>query len=340
MMKDRLQEIRERALAMLQDADTLDRLNEARVAFLGKKGELTAVLKSMKEIAPEDRPAFGQLVNDTRAAIEQCLEESRRKLENMARQAQLRKEEIDVTLPAQEMPAGHPHPNQIALEEVERIFIGMGYEVIEGPEIEYDEYNFTKLNIPANHPAKDEQDTFYINKDIVLRTQTSPVQARTMEQGKLPIRMISPGRVFRSDEVDATHSPSFHQIEGLVIDRNITFADLKGTLAEFARALFGPETKTKFRPHHFPFTEPSAEVDVSCFKCGGKGCRFCKGSGWIEILGCGMVHPHVLEMCGIDPEEYTGFAFGVGLERIALLKYEIDDMRLLYENDYRFLKQF
>ena len=340
MMKDRLQEIRERALAMLQDADTLDRLNEARVAFLGKKGELTAVLKSMKEIAPEDRPAFGQLVNDTRAAIEQCLEESRRKLENMARQAQLRKEEIDVTLPAQEMPAGHPHPNQIALEEVERIFIGMGYEVIEGPEIEYDEYNFTKLNIPANHPAKDEQDTFYINKDIVLRTQTSPVQARTMEQGKLPIRMISPGRVFRSDEVDATHSPSFHQIEGLVIDKNITFADLKGTLAEFARALFGPETKTKFRPHHFPFTEPSAEVDVSCFKCGGKGCRFCKGSGWIEILGCGMVHPHVLEMCGIDPEEYTGFAFGVGLERIALLKYEIDDMRLLYENDYRFLKQF
>ena len=294
----------------------------------------------MKEIAPEDRPAFGQLVNDTRAAIEQRLEESRRQLENMARQAQLRKEEIDVTLPAQEMPAGHPHPNQIALEEVERIFIGMGYEVIEGPEIEYDEYNFTKLNIPANHPAKDEQDTFYINKDIVLRTQTSPVQARTMEQGKLPIRMISPGRVFRSDEVDATHSPSFHQIEGLVIDRNITFADLKGTLAEFARALFGPETKTKFRPHHFPFTEPSAEVDVSCFKCGGKGCRFCKGSGWIEILGCGMVHPHVLEMCGIDPEEYTGFAFGVGLERIALLKYEIDDMRLLYENDYRFLKQF
>ena len=340
MMKDRLQEIRERALAMLQDADTLDRLNEARVAFLGKKGELTAVLKSMKEIAPEDRPAFGQLVNDTRAAIEQRLEESRRQLENMARQAQLRKEEIDVTLPAQEMPAGHPHPNQIALEEVERIFIGMGYEVIEGPEIEYDEYNFTKLNIPANHPAKDEQDTFYINKYIVLRTQTSPVQARTMEQGKLPIRMISPGRVFRSDEVDATHSPSFHQIEGLVIDRNITFADLKGTLAEFARALFGPETKTKFRPHHFPFTEPSAEVDVSCFKCGGKGCRFCKGSGWIEILGCGMVHPHVLEMCGIDPEEYTGFAFGVGLERIALLKYEIDDMRLLYENDYRFLKQF
>ena len=216
----------------------------------------------------------------------------------------------------------------------------MGYEVVEGPEIEYDEYNFTKLNIPEGHPAKDEQDTFYINKEIVLRTQTSPVQARTMEKGKLPIHMISPGRVFRSDEVDAAHSPSFHQVEGLVIDKNITFADLKGTLAEFARELFGEETKVKFRPHHFPFTEPSAEMDVSCFKCGGKGCRFCKGTGWIEILGCGMVHPHVLEMCGIDPEGYTGFAFGVGLERIALLKYEIDDMRLLYENDIRFLKQF
>ena len=235
---------------------------------------------------------------------------------------------------------GHRHPKSIVLEEVERIFVGMGYEVVEGPEVEYDEYNFTKLNIPEDHPAKDEQDTFYINKDIVLRTQTSPVQARVMEQGKLPIRMIAPGRVFRSDEVDATHSPSFHQIEGLVIDKNISFADLKGTLEVFAKELFGPETKTKFRPHHFPFTEPSAEVDVSCFKCGGKGCRFCKGSGWIEILGCGMVHPHVLEMCGIDSEEYNGFAFGVGLERITLLKYEIDDMRLLYENDDRFLKQF
>ena len=218
--------------------------------------------------------------------------------------------------------------------------MGMGYEVVEGPEVEYDLYNFEKLNIPKGHPARDEQDTFYINDSILLRSQTSPVQARVMEKQKPPIRMIAPGRVFRSDEVDATHSPSFHQIEGLVIDKHITFADLKGTLAEFARELFGEDTKVKFRPHHFPFTEPSAEVDVSCFKCCGKGCRFCKGSGWIEILGCGMVHPHVLEMCGIDPEEYTGFAFGVGLERIALLKYEIDDMRLLYENDIRFLKQF
>ncbi len=294
----------------------------------------------MKDVAPEERPVFGQLVNDTRALIEARWKRQRKSWRQAALEQQLKDEVIDVTLPAKKNNVGHRHPNTIAREEVERIFIGMGYEVVEGPEVEYDQYNFEKLNIPANHPAKDEQDTFYINKDIVLRTQTSPVQARIMEQGKLPIRMIAPGRVFRSDEVDATHSPSFHQIEGLVIDKNITFADLKGTLEEFAKELFGAETKTKFRPHHFPFTEPSAEVDVSCFKCGGKGCRFCKGSGWIEILGCGMVHPHVLEMCGIDPEVYTGFAFGVGLERIALLKYEIDDMRLLYENDARFLKQF
>ena len=339
-MNNQLQEIRERALSRLRQADSLERLNEARVAFLGKKGELTAVLKSMKNIAPEERPAFGQMVNDTRSIIEAQLEEAKKQLEKKALEKRMEQEVIDVTLPASRSRIGHRHPNQIAQEEVERIFIGMGYEVIEGPEIEYDEYNFEKLNIPANHPAKDEQDTFYINPKIVLRTQTSPVQARVMEQGKLPIRMISPGRVFRSDEVDATHSPSFHQIEGLVIDKHITFADLKGTLAQFAKELFGEETKTKFRPHHFPFTEPSAEMDVSCFKCGGKGCRFCKGSGWIEILGCGMVHPHVFEMCGIDPEQYTGFAFGVGLERIALLKYEIDDMRLLYENDDRFLRQF
>ena len=339
-MNKQLQEIRERAISMFQEAQDLEKLNEARVAFLGKKGELTAVLKSMKNLLPAERPAFGQMVNETREIIEEHLEQAKKRLEEKEREERMKKEVIDVTLPARRSATGHRHPNQIAQEEVERIFIGMGYEVIEGPEIEYDEYNFEKLNIPANHPAKDEQDTFYINKEIVLRTQTSPVQARVMEKGKLPIRMISPGRVFRSDEVDATHSPSFHQIEGLVIDKNITFADLKGTLEQFARELFGEETKTKFRPHHFPFTEPSAEVDVSCFKCGGKGCRFCKGSGWIEILGCGMVHPHVLEMCGIDPQQYTGFAFGVGLERIALLKYEIDDMRLLYENDYRFLKQF
>ena len=339
-MKEKLQSIKEEAIRQIEASDMPEKLNEVRVRFLGKKGELTAVLKSMKDVAPEERPKVGQLVNETRASIEELLEETRQKMERKIREEKLSQEVIDVTLPAKKNMVGHRHPNTTVLEEVERIFIGMGYEVVEGPEVEYDLYNFEKLNIPADHPAKDEQDTFYINKDIVLRTQTSPVQARVMEEGKLPIRMIAPGRVFRSDEVDATHSPSFHQIEGLVVDKNISFADLKGTLEVFAKELFGPETKTKFRPHHFPFTEPSAEVEVTCFKCGGKGCRFCKGSGWIEILGCGMVHPHVLEMCGIDPEEYTGFAFGVGLERITLLKYEIDDMRLLYENDIRFLKQF
>ena len=339
-IKEKLQAILNHAVADIEASEALDKLNDVRVNVLGKKGELTAVLKGMKDVAPEDRPKVGQLVNDARADIETRLEAAKAKLEAELRERKLAAEVIDVTLPAKKANVGHRHPNTIALEEVERIFVGMGYEVAEGPEVEYDLYNFEKLNIPEGHPAKDEQDTFYINDEIVLRTQTSPVQARVMEQGKLPIRMISPGRVFRSDEVDATHSPSFHQIEGLVIDKHITFSDLKGTLEVFAKELFGPETKTKFRPHHFPFTEPSAEMDVSCFKCGGKGCRFCKDSGWIEILGCGMVHPHVFEMCGIDPEEYTGFAFGVGLERIALLKYEIDDMRLLYENDDRFLSQF
>lgn len=328
------------ALTQINSADKLDQLNDIKVSFLGKKGELTSVLKSMKDVAPEDRPMVGQLVNDARSAIEEKLDEMKISLSKKAREEQIKRETIDVTLPGEKPMIGHRHPDTIALEEVERIFIGMGYEVVEGPEIEYDYYNFEALNIPANHPAKDEQDTFYVNSNILLRTQTSPVQVRVMEKGHLPIRMIAPGRVFRSDEVDATHSPSFHQIEGLVIDKNITFADLKGTLAEFAKQLFGENTKVKFRPHHFPFTEPSAEVDVTCFKCGGEGCRFCKGSGWIEILGCGMVHPKVLKMSGIDPDEYSGFAFGMGLERIALLKYEIDDMRLLYENDIRFLKQF
>ena len=339
-MKERLESIKQEAIKQIQASDVPEKLNDVRVKFLGKKGELTAVLKGMKDVAPEERPKVGQLVNETRAAIEELLDETKKKMDAAIREEKLKQEVIDVTLPAKKAKIGHRHPNTIALEEVERIFIGMGYEVVEGPEVEYADYNFTKLNIPEDHPARDEQDTFFINDSILLRSQTSPVQAREMEKGKLPIRMIAPGRVFRSDEVDATHSPSFHQIEGLVIDKNVTFADLKGTLQEFAKELFGPETKTKFRPHHFPFTEPSAEVDVSCFKCGGKGCRFCKGSGWIEILGCGMVHPNVLRMCGIDPDEYTGFAFGVGLERIALLKYEIDDMRLLYENDSRFLKQF
>ena len=339
-MNEKLEQIRQEAIRQIENSDALEKLNEIKVNFLGKKGELTAVLKSMKDVAPEDRPKVGQLVNETRAEIEKLLEEAIKKMENIKREAQMKAEVIDVTLPAKKSQVGHSHPNVIAMEEVQRIFIGMGYEVVEGPEIETDYYNFEALNIPADHPAKDEQDTFYINGDFLLRTQTSGTQVHVMEKGKLPIRMIAPGRVFRSDEVDATHSPSFHQIEGLVIDKHITFADLKGTLAEFSKELFGADTKVRFRPHHFNFTEPSAEMDISCFKCGGDGCRFCKGTGWIEILGCGMVHPNVLTMSKIDPEEYTGFAFGIGLERIALLKYEIDDMRLLYENDARFLKQF
>jgi len=339
-MKDKLKEIMDNAMTQIELSDQLDKLNDIRVSFLGKKGELTSLLKSMKTLAPEDRPKAGQMVNEAREKINGKLEAKRKEFEQALLEERLSSEKIDVTLPGIKLTRGHRHPNTITLEEVEDIFIGMGYEVVEGPEIEKDYYNFEALNIPANHPAKDEQDTFYITKDILLRTQTSSVQVHEMEKGKLPIRMIAPGRVFRSDEVDATHSPTFHQIEGLVVDKGITFADLKGTLQEFAQRLFGKDTRVKFRPHHFQFTEPSAEMDVSCFKCGGKGCRFCKGSGWIEILGCGMVHPHVLEMSGIDPEEYTGFAFGVGLERIALFKYEIDDMRLLYENDIRFLKQF
>lgn len=337
---EQLEEIKSKALAAIEGSKTAAALDQARVEILGKKGELTAVLKSMKDVSAQERPNVGKAVNDARTEIEAALNETKKRIESAALDAKLAAERLDVTLPGRAPALGHRHPNTIALEELERIFIGMGYSVVEGPEIEYDYYNFEALNIPADHPAKDEQDTFYINGDILLRTQTSGTQVHEMEKGKLPIRMISPGRVFRADEVDATHSPSFHQVEGLVIDRGVSFADLKGTLAIAARELFGEDTRVRFRPHHFPFTEPSAEMDVSCFKCGGKGCRFCKGEGWIEILGCGMVHPHVLEMSGIDPNIYTGFAFGFGQERIAILKYGIDDMRLLYENDMRFLNQF
>ena len=284
-MKEKLKAIREEAVSKILESENLDKLNEIRVAYLGKKGQLTEVLKGMKDVAPEDRPKVGQMVNETRAAIEEKMEEVKNNLAAKAREAKLKAEVIDVTLPAKKNKIGHLHPNTVALEELEKIFVGLGYEVVEGPEVEYDYYNFEALNIPANHPAKDEQDTFYINRNMVLRTQTSSVQVHVMENEKPPIRIISPGRVFRSDEVDATHSPSFHQVEGLVIDKNVTFADLKGTLQEFAKELFGADTKVKFRPHHFPFTEPSAEMDVTCFKCGGKGCRFCKGEGWIEILG-------------------------------------------------------
>ena len=339
-MKEKLAKIREEILKQIDASENLDKLNEVRVSALGKKGALTELLKSMKEVAPQDRPKVGQMVNEVRAEIETALETEKAKLEDRAMEARLKNEVIDVTLPAKKNSVGHRHPNTIALEEVERIFVGMGYEVVRGPEVEKDYYNFEALNIPKDHPARDTQDTFYINENILLRTQTSPVQVRVMEKQKPPIRVISPGRVYRSDALDATHSPLFHQIEGLVVDKGISFADLKGTLETFIKRLYGEDSVVRFRPHHFPFTEPSAEVDVQCFNCHGEGCRLCKGEGWIEILGCGMVHPKVLSNCGIDPEVYSGFALGMGLERVVMRRYAIDDIRLFYENDVRFLKQF
>ncbi len=337
-MKDLLERIRQSAMEQLSrvDAD----LSEIRVKYLGKKGELTAVLRSMGSLSPEERPAFGQRANEVRAQIEAEIERRQTEMKSAMRDRALRAEKLDVTVPGEDVPFGHIHPLSRVQHEIEDIFIGMGYSIAEGPEVELDYYNFQALNIPPEHPARDTQDTFYITDNVLLRSQTSPVQVHVMEKERPPIRILSPGRVYRSDAVDATHSPLFHQIEGLVVDRGVTMGDLKGTLAMFARRMFGSDTKIRFRPHHFPFTEPSAEVDVSCFACGGKGCRFCKGEGWIEILGAGMVHPNVLSGCSIDPEEYSGFAFGLGVERVALLKYHIDDMRLLYENDVRFLGQF
>ena len=337
-MKDLLEQIRQSAMEQLSrvDAD----LSGIRVKYLGKKGELTAVLRSMGSLSPEERPAFGQRANEVRAQIEAEIERRQTEMKSAMRDRALRAEKLDVTVPGEDVPFGHIHPLSRVQHEIEDIFIGMGYSIAEGPEVELDYYNFQALNIPPEHPARDTQDTFYITDNVLLRSQTSPVQVHVMEKERPPIRILSPGRVYRSDAVDATHSPLFHQIEGLVVDRGVTMGDLKGTLAMFARRMFGSDTKIRFRPHHFPFTEPSAEVDVSCFACGGKGCRFCKGEGWIEILGAGMVHPNVLSGCSIDPEEYSGFAFGLGVERVALLKYHIDDMRLLYENDVRFLGQF
>ena len=339
-MKEKLQEIMKLAETQLQSIDSIKALEDMRVAFLGKKGELTQILKGMGALTAEERPIVGQLANEARAFIEGKMDEVKTALSSQAREEQLKTETIDVTMPGKAQELGHKHPMTNVIDEIKRIFIGMGYEIAEGPDVETDYYNFEALNIPANHPAKDEQDTFYVEGGFVLRTQTSPVQVRTMEKGKLPIRIIAPGKVFRSDEVDATHSPVFHQLEGLVIDKNITMGDLKGALAVFASELFGEGTKVRFRPHHFPFTEPSAEMDVACFACGGSGCRVCKDEGWIEVLGCGMVHPRVLEMSGIDPKVYSGFAFGMGLERIALQRYRISDMRLLFENDMKFLTQF
>ena len=339
-MKAQLEAIEKKAFEELTAAQDLKDLDAVRVKYLGKKGELTAILKQMGKLSAEERPVIGQLANQVRAQIEERLEETKTNLEAHLLDQRLATETLDVTMPGKRSVLGKKHPITIVLDELKEIFIGMGFDVAQGPEVELDYYNFEALNIPKDHPARDTQDTFYINDNVVLRTQTSPIQIRVMEKQKPPIRIIAPGRVYRSDALDATHSPLFHQVEGLVVDKNITMADLKGTLEVFVKRLYGEESVVRFRPHHFPFTEPSAELDVQCFNCHGEGCRLCKGEGWIEILGCGMVHPHVLEMCGIDPEEYTGFAFGVGLERIALLKYEIDDMRLLYENDIRFLKQF
>ncbi len=336
-MRELLEKIRAEAKAQLND-DATD-TEALRVRYLGKKGELTAVLRGMGKLSAEERPIIGQLANDVRADIEAAIEERKRKLADRMLEMKLKKEKLDVTLPV-DGSLGHVHPLTMTQRELEDIFIGLGFSIVEGPEVEFDYYNFQALNIPENHPARDTQDTFYITDNILLRSQTSPVQVRTMKNQKPPIRIISPGRVYRSDAVDATHSPLFHQLEGLVVDRGISMGDLKGVLELFAKQTFGEDTQIRFRPHHFPFTEPSAEVDVSCFACGGKGCRICKGEGWIEILGAGMVHPNVLRNCGIDPDVYSGFAFGFGIERIAMLKYHIDDMRLLYENDTRFLGEF
>lgn len=339
-MKEQLEEIREIARKELDQVENMHQLEEWRVKLLGKKGMLTQVLRGMGKLSSEERPIIGKLANEVRKEVEEKLDGQRERLKNQEKNLRLQEEKIDVTLPGKKRAIGNLHPLTQVLDEIREIFLGMGFSVVEGPEVELAYYNFDALNVPKDHPARDLQDTFYINNDVVLRTQTSPVQVRTMKKQKPPIRIISPGRVYRSDEIDATHSPVFHQIEGLAVDKNITMGDLKGTLDIFAKSLFGEHTRTRFRPHQFYFTEPSAEMDVSCFSCGGKGCRVCGGEGWIEILGCGMVHPNVLKECNIDPKVYSGFAFGMGLERITMIKYDIQDLRLLFEDDLRFLKQF
>ncbi len=342
-MKQQLETIRLEALQALDAVTNAAELDALRVRFLGKKGELTAVLKSMGKLSAEERPVMGQIANNVRAAIEEKIESTRVSLSARALEARLKAEAIDVTIPGEPVQLGHRHPMNKALDEAKDIFISMGFKVLEGPEVELADYNFTRLNIAANHPSRDRSDTFYVTDDesVLLRTQTSPMQIRAMEQIKTPpIRVLAPGRVYRKDEVDATHSPMFHQIEGLVIDKGITMADLKGTLETLIKAMYGPDSVIRFRPHHFPFTEPSCEVDVQCFKCRGAGCPTCKGEGWIELLGAGMVHPVVLENCGIDPNVYSGFAFGIGLERMAMRRFKISDMRMIFENDIRFLSQF
>ena len=339
-MKEEVLKMKEKAIQEIQNAEDLNSLENCRVNYLGKKGELTAVLRGMGSLSAEERPVIGALVNEVRDEIEKEIGATKQNLKKRELEKTLKQEKIDITMPSKKQELGSIHPITQIIDEIKEIFIGMGYEIADGPEIEYAEYNFDKLNAPKNHPSRDLQDTIKITDEILLRSQTSPVQARVMETQKPPIKIICPGTVYRSDSIDSTHSPVFHQIEGLVIDKHITMADLKGTLEVFAKKCLGEKTQVRFRPHHFPFTEPSAEADVSCFVCGGKGCRVCKGEGWIELLGCGMVHPKVLQNCGINPKEYTGFAFGCGVERIAMAKYGIDDMRLLFENDVRFLKQF
>ncbi len=339
-MQERLKQILEESKKQLQEAVSVADAEDVRVKVLGKKGQLTEILRSMGQLAPEERKELGQAANQVRSEVEKMLEETFENLKSKAREAKFKAEKIDVTEPGRLYKLGTKHPVTITIEEISRVFKSMGFTLTEGPEVETVFNNFDALNAGPNHPARDWTDTFYVNDDVLLRTQTSPVQVRTLMNQKPPIRVFAPGRCFRCDTPDATHSPMFHQVEGLVVDEGITMADLKGVLDSFAKQMFGPEARTKFRPHHFPFTEPSAEMDVSCFKCGGKGCKVCKGSGWIEILGCGMVHPNVLKVGGIDTEKYTGFAFGMGVERIAMLKYGIDDIRLLYENDMRFIEQF
>ena len=339
-MKDQIEKIKIESTEELKKIQDLKELENFKVKYLGKKGSLTTILREMKELSNEERPVIGSLVNQVRDLLGNLIEEKEKELRRKELERRLETENIDVTEPSKRVKLGSIHPITQIINEVEDIFLGMGYEIADGPEVEKTIYNFDKLNTPADHPARDVQDTFYITDDIVLRSQTSPVQARVMENKKPPIKVICPGAVYRSDSIDSTHSPVFHQIEGLVVDKNIAMTDLKGTLEIFAKKCLGENTKIRFRPHHFPFTEPSAEADVSCFVCGGKGCRVCKGEGWIELLGCGMVHPNVLRNCNIDPEIYSGFAFGFGVERIAMAKFGIDDMRLLFENDARFLKQF
>lgn len=341
-MKKLLQDLKDASLSAIESAGSIEVLENLRVKYLGKKGELTTVLKQMGKLSAEERPVVGQLANEVRELLTSTIDARREALAQKQLEQRLRAEKIDVTIPGTPVAVGKKHPLNTVLDEAKDIFISMGFTIAEGPEVEYAAYNFDKLNTAEGHPARDRQDTFYFTDDdrLLLRTQTSPVQIRVMESQALPIRIISPGRVYRKDEVDATHSPMFHQIEGLVVDKGITMGDLKGTLNTLVKQLYGQNTVTRFRPHHFPFTEPSCEVDIQCFECGGKGCRVCKGEGWIELLGAGMVHPKVLEGCGIDSSVYSGFAFGIGLERMAMRRFNISDLRLIYENDVRFLDQF